>query len=71
MLTVSVSLTKLEDSAKQAKDLQGTAEYYAPEMAMMWFKNKRYRIPTIDLEPSNNTKKTDVWGLGYVNILEQ
>ena len=71
MLSIHVNLAKLRTRDGQADYLSGNAEYYAPEMAMMWFKNKRYRIPTIDLEPSNNTKKTDVWGLGYVNILEQ
>ena len=69
MLTVSVSLTKLEDGAEQAKDLQGTAEYYAPEMAVQSISDAGYSTRKIILKGSNNTKATDIWGLGYVNIL--
>ena len=72
MLTIRVSLAKLRPGDGQTNDLQGTVEYFAPEMAVQCISNAGSSTHAIRLEGgdgSNSTKKTDIWALGYVNIL--
>ena len=69
MLIVIARLSKLEAGDEESDDLVGTYECFAPEMAVQWCLNKGYKSPMPNLKGTNNTKKTESWAVGCVNIL--
>ena len=71
MLTICSSLTKLEAGDEESDDPMGTHECFAPEMAVQWCLAKGYESPMPNLRGTNNTKKTESWAVGYVNIFGQ
>ena len=71
MLIVIARLSKLEAGDEESDDLMGTHECFAPEMAVQWCLAKGYESPMPNLRGTNNTKKTESWAVGYVNIFGQ